>query len=294
MRSALPATKAPKLPKALPSVPTRAGTSAADRPKCSSDAAPGVADHAEPVRVVDGEEGAVPAAGRGERRQRREVAVHAEDAVGQDDRAPGFLRGELRLEGLDVAVRIMMQRRARQPAAVDQRGVVQAIAVDRRLARGERRDQAEVRHVAGREQDRPLAPGPGGEFLLERLVLRLVAGDQVRGAGADAVHARRGDESLDDPRMRGEAEVVVAAEVHAGPAVEHDVGGVRVAAAHRAPLPAQAAGIEVRERRPEGDRCDRHRPQPLAGAGSGRMPSRPNRASSLAVSGLPVVRSFSP
>ena len=58
-------------------------------------------------------------------------------------------------------------------------------------------------------------------------MLVLVPGDQVRGAGADAVDARSLDEGLRHARMRSEAEIVVAAEIDAGKAVEFDVGRVR-------------------------------------------------------------------
>jgi hypothetical protein len=46
-------------------------------------------------------------------------------------------------------------------------------------------------------------------------MLALVTGDEMRGARTDAVQARRLDERLGHARMRGEAEVVVAAEIDA-------------------------------------------------------------------------------
>ncbi len=93
--------------------------------------------------------------------------------------------------------------------------------------------------------------------------------------------------------MRGEAEVVVAAEVDAAPAVELDLGGVVREPAHGAAPAAEAALVEVREHGPEFV-AGRPWPQLPQAAVSGRMPSRPNSAWSLSVSGLPVVRSFSP
>ena len=127
-RSASPATKAPKLPKALPSVPTRAGTSReAEREMLERAAAPR-AQHAEPVSVVHGEQGAAAAAGGGERRQRREVAVHAEHAVGQHQRGPRRALHELRLERRGIAMRVPVERRARDAPGVDQRGVVELVA----------------------------------------------------------------------------------------------------------------------------------------------------------------------
>jgi hypothetical protein len=43
-------------------------------------------------------------------------------------------------------------------------------------------------------------------------------------------------------------------------------------------LSPKIAGVEFRERRRERNRCGGHRNQPLAAAGSGRIPSRPNNA----------------
>ena len=170
-----------------------------------------------------------------------------------------------------------MQRRAGQAAAVDQRRVIELVAEDRGAARRERAGQAEIRHVAGREDECPFAPGESREFLLERLMLRLVTGDQVRGARADAVHARGADEGLDDLRMRGKPQVIIAAEIDARAAVEFDVCGPGRAAARGATPPAEAAGVEFRKRRAERQGFGSHG-HPVATEGSGRIPSRPNRA----------------
>ena len=56
---------------------------------------------------------------------------------------------------------------------------------------------------------------------------------------------------------------------------------------------AEAALVEVREHGLEAGQGGHGAQFPRA-ADSGRMPSRSNRAWSLSVSGLPVVRSFSP
>ncbi len=173
-------------------------------------------------------------------------------------------------------MRVVMQGGARESPAVDQRRVIQAVAVDGCLAPGQRGGEPGVRHVAGREHERALPARPRRDLFLERLVRGLVARDQVRGTRADAVLAGGVDEGFDDPRMRGEAEVVVAAEVHAGSAVEQDVRRVVRAAARGAPAPQQTARGKVRERRRERDRGDRHGAQPAAAAGSGRMPRRSN------------------
>ena len=129
--------------------------------------------------------------------------------------APGARAASCALQRGGVAVRIVVDRGARDAARVDQRGVVEAVAEDRAAFPDERRREPEVCHVAGREEQRALAAGEFREFLFERVVLALVTRDEVRGARADAVQARRLDERLGHARMRGEAEVVVAAEIDA-------------------------------------------------------------------------------
>ena len=87
-------------------------------PEMLERAGAGFAQDPEPVRVVHGEEGAVSRAGGCDRGQRREVAIHAEDAVRQHERA-GRVRGELALERSGVAVRIVsMAARAMRPASI--------------------------------------------------------------------------------------------------------------------------------------------------------------------------------
>ena len=69
-----------------------------------------------------------------------------------------------------------------------------------------------VRHVARREQQRPFVAREGGELVLEGMMLAAVAAHEVRGAAADAPAARAGAGRVDQRRVVGQAEVVVAAE----------------------------------------------------------------------------------
>ena len=139
-------------------------------------AAAACAEHAESVRIVHGEQCAAPAAGRCERGQRREVAVHAEDTVRQDERGVLRASGELPVERNGIGVRVPVESRARDPPRVDQRGMIERVADDQPTLWHERGREAEIRHVAGREQERAFAPGKGGKLLLERIVL--AAGDR--------------------------------------------------------------------------------------------------------------------
>src|SRR5439155_10146999 len=88
-------------------------------------------------------------------------------------------------------------------------------------AAGQRSEHREVRHVAGREDERPLAMREGRELLLEELVLGAVPGDEMGGAapGARARGARAHGRS--ERRVTREPEVIIAREVdEPPPAVE--------------------------------------------------------------------------
>ena len=176
--------------------------------------------------VVDQQPGVVVAAHRGQLRQWRDVAVHAEHAVGRDQRVALGAR-ELVGERGRVGMPVAQQLGAAEPCAIDQRGVVQAVLHDAVAAPGERGDGTEVGHVAGREEQRALAPGEGGQLLLEGVVLGMVAADQVRGATAAAAAVRGVGKRRGDPRVASQAEVVVAAEREQPTAVDLELGTAR-------------------------------------------------------------------
>jgi hypothetical protein len=72
----------------------------------------------------------VPQANVHERRQRRDVAVHGKHRFGHDE-FPPRCAGEQCSEMIDVGVPVDAQLRFRQPAAVDDRRVIQGVAEDR-------------------------------------------------------------------------------------------------------------------------------------------------------------------
>src|SRR5215831_21391392 len=110
-------------------------------------------------------------------------------------------------------VRVAHQGRAREPRAIDERGVTEPIEHHTLAASGERADDGEVRHVAGREEQRALALREGGELLLEARMLYAVAGDEVRGAAAGARVCGGLGHGACQGRVARESEVVVAREV---------------------------------------------------------------------------------
>ncbi len=206
-------------------------------------AAPGRARHAQAVRIVDHEPCAVAFAAGGEPGQRRHVAVHAEHAIRHHQRGAGPAVAQLRVERGDVAMRVAMETRAAQPAGVEQRGVVQHVLEDRVGRRQQRAGDTEVRHVAGREQERARPAREVGQRLLEFVVLGVVPGDEVRGAAAHAVRAGCPGECLGHGRVPREAQVVVGAEGQALAAVHDrlDRAAAGSQAADQAPVAIQAA-----------------------------------------------------
>ena len=204
-------------------------------------AAAGRTDDPEAVRVIDHQPGAVGSRGIRERGQRGEVAIHTEHPIGDEERTGSLrsvsvVRCERCAGGCGIAVRIALQvSAAHQPGGVDQRGMVQLVAEQQVVATGECTEHPEVRHIAGGEHQGTGTTGELSEFTLESLVFGAVSADEVRGPGARTVALRRFSHRSGDPRVAGEAEIVVAAEIDAA------VLGRRAA-------PAQVALVEVAQR----------------------------------------------
>jgi hypothetical protein len=109
-------------------------------------------------------------------------------------------------------VRVTLQFGAAELGAIEQAGVVELVLHAHVAARQQRLQRAEIGHVAGGEQQRALAPGPGGQRFFQFRVRGAVAADQVRRRAAHAFLARRPGERGDQLRVLRQAEVVVAAE----------------------------------------------------------------------------------
>ena len=147
------------------------------------------------------------------------------------------------LEVLDVAVAVDDDLGARQPAAVDDRGVVELVGEDRVAAAGERADHAEVGEVARAEQHARLAALERRQALLQAPVDRHRARHQPRGARADAPAHRRLGRRLAHARVVGQAEVVVRAQQQHRPAVEQH--GRPLRSADQAQAAGEAEPLEL-------------------------------------------------
>ena len=226
------------------------------RETCSIDAAaPGFAEHADAMRIVDVQRGLLFARELREFAQGRDIAVHREHAVTGEQGCAFGMRGELARGAFGIAMRITLERTAGQARGIDQAGVVEPVLHAQVALAQQRLQHREVGHVAAAEQQRALALQPVGEVAFQRGVLRAMPADQVRG-GAARAFAGRIAHCGDDAGMLRQAEVIVAAEIQEYPAV--DFTAHAFAPRHRAQDAPALQGIALRAR------CQRARLQPFA------------------------------
>ncbi len=121
----------------------------------------GLVDH-QPAAVVTGQPRQLP--------QRRQVAVHREDPVGDDQRGAPLGLAQPPGEVLDVAVAVDEGLGPGEATAVDDAGVVELVGEDRLARPGEGRDRAGIRQVAGAEEQRRLVSLEAGQPLLQPAV----------------------------------------------------------------------------------------------------------------------------
>jgi len=195
------------------------------------------------VGIVHQQHGAVSLRQLHHLRQRRDVSIHAVDAVDSQKQASAVGRRspERLLERGQIAVWEYPEVRLRQPRAVDDRGVVELVGDQRIALSDQRRDDAEVGHVAGVEGQRALRAEEVGQLGLERFVQRQVPGDESRSPGRTPDIPRRSCRGLDDLRVVGEIEVVAARKDQNLAAVHPHARGLRPLEGSHAPVGAPGA-----------------------------------------------------
>lgn len=191
------------------------------------------ADEADRVRVVDHHHGVVPLGQVADLGERGDVAVHREDAVGDDELAAGAALGrllELLLQVGHVAVGVAEAAGLGEADAVDDRGVVEGVGDDGVLGAEDRLEDAAVGVEAGGVEDRVLLAEEGREAGLQLLVHLLRAADEADGRHAVAPAVERRVGGGDDLGVVGQAQVVVGAEVQdlAGATARGDGDGGRL------------------------------------------------------------------
>jgi hypothetical protein len=203
--------------------------------------------------VVHDQLGAVALRELGVAAQGRHVAVHAEQALGDQEGAAARVGGgQGLLDGRQVQVRVDHLPAAGQAQAVDQAGVVALVGEGPVAGAEQRREQAHVRLVARREEEGVLRPLEGGEAALELPVATGVAPKQARGRGGETAFptGRRrhppGD-ALGEGRVAPEPQVVVRGEVDTRSGLEL---AAQVAPGELVEPPGQVVGEPAHRARP--------------------------------------------
>ena len=141
---------------------------------------------ADTMRVIDVQEGFLHARGQRKFAHRRDIAIHAEDAIGGEhrDAVAGLAQQAQRTAG--IAMWIAAQLAASQARGVDQARVVEAVLHADVVVAEQRLHHREVGHEAAAEQQGARRAEPVSKLLLQCLVHRVVAADQVRRHAAGA------------------------------------------------------------------------------------------------------------
>ena len=147
--------------------------------------------------------------------ERADVAVHGEDAVGDQQLFAGlvFYAGQLFFGVGDVFVAEDQNLRLRQARAVDDRGVVERVGDDEIVFAQHRRDRACIRREAGLEDHAGFDVLEARDLFFQLHVDLHGAGDGAHRARSDAVFARGFERRLAQLGMRGQAQIIVRREV---------------------------------------------------------------------------------
>ena len=147
--------------------------------------------------------------------QRADVAVHGEDAVGDEQLVAGLVLDFVeQLFGVgDVFVAEDLDLGARQPGAVDDAGVVELVGDDEVFFAEDGRDRARVGGEAGLEDDAGFDVLEARDLFFQLHVDLHGAGDGAHRARADAEFLRRFERGFAQLGMGGQAEIIVGGEV---------------------------------------------------------------------------------
>ena len=174
------------------------------------------AHEADGVAVVDHRQRVIAVGQIADGLEVRNVAVHGEHAVGRDQNflAAGFPRVlELGFEILHVVVQIAVALGLAEAHAVDDGRVVQLIRNDRVLRPQQRLKQTAVGVEAGGIEDGVIRSSKLCDAAFKFLVDLLRAADEADGRQAETPAVIAGLRGLDEPRVVGQAEIVVGAHV---------------------------------------------------------------------------------
>ena len=151
--------------------------------------------------------------------------------------------GKIRMVGMVIP----LETGPAEPAAIEQRGMVEAVLEDVIALTEQGAERADIRRITAAEEQRTRSAGEISQRRFEFLMGSGMAGDQVRGTAAHTPAVHTGLEGSADARIGGETEIVVAAEVEQPPAVDQQLAAGR--RLDHAPAAIELPFCQGRERR---------------------------------------------
>ena len=156
--------------------------------------------------------------------QRRQIAVHREDAIGDDKcmAVIGAMRAQNFFDMRHIVVAEFFHPRARKLRTRPQTGMRQFIDQQQIALTDDHRNDPRIGEIARTEHARCLSALQPCQPPFQYAKQRMIAGDQPRGPRARAVLLYCGDSSGLHPGMMGEVQIIVARErQHPPPAAHH-------------------------------------------------------------------------
>ena len=187
-------------------------------------AAAAAANDADAVRVVAHQPGIVRLGQGLHLGQRRQIAVHAEHAIGQDQ-APAGAGGKFTqqlVEMIEIVVAEKVSLGAGELGARQQARMAQLVGEDHIAHPHQARHDAEIGEVTAAEHYGIIGALQRRQTRFEGLVERMIAGDQTRRAGADAVALGGFGRARLDPRVLRQVEIIVRTKRNQHPPVTLD------------------------------------------------------------------------
>ncbi len=173
-------------------------------------AAAGSSENAGGMRLIDQKEAAKLFFDGDEFGQTADVAVHREDAVGDDEGAVGGLTTtDLFAQAFGVVVAEPLDLHAGHAAGIEQAAVTEVIDDDAVGGSEESGNEAQVGHVAGAIGESGFGALKGGDVPLHLVVDVESASQQARAAGAGAVAMDGGGSGFVDLGVADESQVIV-------------------------------------------------------------------------------------
>ena len=145
-----------------------------------------------------------------------DIAIHREDAIGDDQdvpRAIGPRLFQLDFQVGHVGIGIAIAFRLAQPHAIDDRGVIERVGNDRILGAQQRLEYAAIGVKRRRIENGILTAGEIGDLRFKLFVDVLGAADEAHRGETEPVRVERVFRGLDQLGPIGEAEIVIGAEI---------------------------------------------------------------------------------